>query len=374
MAGVIRELLPFAVALYLFDALAWVTAREVVVTSLTGTSFRIRRCGLNLLGLLPTTLDLRVCANRPLVTPHTVILPPTGPVTPAALTDPAGCQFVDLSEAAKSVVDHTSISFGGGKTWKASSTAAARSFHSFLVELSRLPAESREARISEYYENAFDHEAVANRLEEFLGAVGPVQPLGDSLFFMVFLMLPGCVIFAPSDPVLVSGVSLITGVLWAVTAAMTFRLARRLADQGGLRPDMTRLATVLLPPPTAFRGVHVLAAGLFHDMEPVAVVAGLLPADQLKPVLRAEIAAVSRAIEAGGTDDWQHAWSQRGKVLSRLLDCVDLSERDLEVTAGAEVGGICPACSASYRPGFGRCSDCAVALIPTVHSTVPDSR
>jgi hypothetical protein len=238
-----------------------------------------------------------------------------------------------------------------------------------LLELSELSPEDREARISEYHENAFDHEAVGKRLEEFLDAVAPVQPLGDALFFMVFMVLPGCAFVAPSSHALVAGISVLTGVLWAGTAVVTFRLARRLSNQGGLRPDMTRLATVLLPPPTAFRGVHVLAADLFHDVEPVAVAAGLLPAEQLKPLLRAEFAAVGRAVEAGGTDDWRHAWSQRGEMLSRLLDRLGLCEADLEVTAGAEVGGVCPECCAAYRPGFDRCSDCGVALISASRST-----
>jgi hypothetical protein len=363
MVEVVRELLPFAVALYLFDAMAWVSEREVVFASLLGRDYRIRRRGLNLVGLLSTAVDLRVCANRPLVTPRAVLLPPSGPVTPGALTDPAAYGVVELADAASAVVDHTTVRFPGGRAWKAPSAAVARSVHGLILELSVHPPGDREARIRAEQERAFDHRGVGRRLEAFLTAVDPLFPLNDALFALVFLVLPVCAVLAGSGPALVGAVSLLTAALWAVTAAATFRLARRLDAQGLLRPDMTRLITVLLPPPIAFRGVQALAADILPDVEPAAVAAHLLSDDRLRPLLRAEVAAVARALAADGTEEWRWAWSRRDAALRGLLDRLNLSEDDLAAPVGAGVGGICPACAAAYRPGFDRCSDCGVALI-----------
>jgi len=126
---------------------------------------------------------------------------------------------------------------------------------------------------------------------------------------------------------------------------------------------MTRLVTVLLPPPIAFRGVQALAADLFPDVEPAAVAAHLFADERLRPLLRAEVAAVERALAADANEAWRWAWSRRGEALRGFLDRLDLTEEDLAAPTGAGVGGICPACAAAYRPGFDRCSDCGVALV-----------
>jgi hypothetical protein len=364
MVHFVRELFPFAVALYLFDAVAWVTARQVVFASMFGDRFRIRRSGLNLLGLLPTGLDLRTCADRPLVTPRVVLLPPSGPVTAGALTDPEHYQLVEFEAATAAVVDHTSVVFGDGLKWKAPSVAAARHFRAFILELASLPNDDREVRIREREETAFDHHAVKQRIDAFSIAVDPLLPLGDALFVLVFLVLPVSAFLVPEGPTLTGGLSALAAALWLALGWMTVRCAGKLSAQGLIRPDMTRLATVLLPPPLAFRGVQALAADLLHDFEPLAVAAHVLPEDRLAPLLRAEIAAVERALTAESTGDWRQAWTRRGANLEQLLEGVGLGREELSPSADRDAGGICPECSASYRPGFDRCSDCDVVLLP----------
>lgn len=367
MVHFVRELFPFAVALYLFDAVAWVTARQVVFASMFGDRFRIRRRGLNLLGLLPTGLDLRTCADRPLVTPRVVLLPPSGPVTAGALTDPEHYRLVELEAATAAVVDHTSVAFGGGLMWKAPSVAAASHFRGFILELASLPNDGREVRLREYEETAFDHEAVKQRIDTFSTAVDPLLPLCDALFVLIYLVLPVSAFLVPAGPSLSGGLSALAAGLWLALGWMTVRCVGKLAAQGLIRPDMTRLATVLLPPPLAFRGVQALAADLLHDFEPLAVAAHLLPEDRLVPLLRAEIAAVERALAAESADDWRQAWTRRGRSLEQLLERLALGREELSPAADRDTGGICPECSASYRPGFDRCSDCDVALLTLAH-------
>lgn len=366
MHQVIREVLPFAIALYLFDALTWVSARQVVFASVFGRDFHIRRRGLSLLGLLPTGLDFKTGADRPLLTPRTVWLPPPGPVTAGALTDPSRYRAVELDEAAVAVLDHTTVDFGHGLKWKAPSAPAARHFFTLLSEISMLPVGDRERCIRKHERVAFDHQAAGRRVDGFLTAVDPLLPLGDALFFLIFLILPACAFVSTSGPVHLGAVSLLTAIVWLVLSVMTFRLARQLAAESTLQPDMTRLVTVLLPPPLASRGVQVLATDLLCDFEPVAVAAHLLPAARLAPLLRAEIAAVERALAADcPDDDWRQAWSRREKALDVLLVRLNLRREDLAPAVESDAGGICPACSATYRPGFNRCPDCDVALLPT---------
>ena len=81
------------------DALAWVSSREVVFTSLAGDRFRVRKPGLNLLGLLPIAIDFRVAHYRPLFTRTGVLVPPAGQVTAGALSDPAEYSEVTYEEA-----------------------------------------------------------------------------------------------------------------------------------------------------------------------------------------------------------------------------------------------------------------------------------
>jgi len=371
MQQVVREVLPFAIALYLFDALTWVGARQVVFVSIFGKNFRIRRHGLNLLGLLPTGIDFKTSHDRPILTPHGVWLPPPDPVAVGALTDPDCYRAVGLETAAEAVLEHATVDFGGGLKWKASGVPAARHFFSELSEVVQLPVGNREACIRKHQQAAFDHLAAGRRVDAFLAAVDPLLPFGDALFFLMFLVLPVLALVAPSGPTQLGAVSMLTAAVWLALAVMTFRLSRRLAAEGTLQPDVTRLVTVLLPPPLASRGVQVLAADLLHDFEPAAAAAYLLSADRLAPLLRAEIAAVDRALAADGPDDWRHAWSRRREAVNHLLDRLGISRAELVPAASRDVGGICPECSATYRPGFDRCSDCDVLLVAVSTSSPP---
>jgi hypothetical protein len=366
MAEIVYELYPFIVALYLVDALAWVSTREVVFASLTGESFRTRRPGLNLIGLLPFAMDLRVAANRPIATRSGVLVPPEGPVTAGALSNPSNYQTVPYTEARQAKVEHTTVKFNDFTRWKAPTPGAALHVQALVLELSGLPEAQRDDRIRKQLRAAFDPDEARRRLDEFSAATEPLVALDDALFFTIFIVLPGCAILAPAIPALMAIVAALSACLWAVTAAATVRLARRLATLGILRPDAVRLATALLLPPTAFRGRHALVAELVHDLEPLAIAAALAPGECHGQLVRAERAAVERALAAESPDHWKHAWKLRSELLTDLLERTGLPETEPVAPRGSEVGLICPACTAAYRPGFERCSDCNVTLVPAI--------
>jgi hypothetical protein len=374
LSEVVRELYPFVVALYLIDGLAWISNREVVFTSLTGEGFRVRRPGANLMGLLPIAMDFRVAADRPILTTGGVLVPPPGQVTAGALSDPAEYSALAYEEAARSAVEHTTIRFPGTTRWKAPSAGAAKGVKTVIDDLAMLPEEQRDDRIRERLEAALDSAEARRRLEEFMAAADPLVALDDALFFTFLAVVPGGAILVPDNPVFLATVAVLATGLWAATGIATVRFSRLLAKLGLVRPDGLRLATVLLMPPLAFRGAHVLGSDLLHDLEPVAVAAALGPAKGFENIARAEIAAVDRALGAGGDDAWNRAWRLRSELLTRLLERYELHDAEGTAPQEGEGGLVCPECGVSYRSGFEFCSDCNVPLVTALRAVAASIR
>jgi hypothetical protein len=364
MLPVLRELLPFLAALYALDCLTLTRSGQRLFSSWLGRDSRLWQEGLALAGALPLDHAFAIGRFSLAATSERLFLPPDEARGAAAYLEEAWTA-VPYEEARELAVEGKEIRFGAGRRWRLATTAEARDLAAVIAELVALPPGARERHAAAWSARALAPEPLLARVEAFESAASPVAALGWALFCALFLALPPLVYFGVPPDWLTGGLLGGAALLWAVIAAASAWLIRRLRREGLVGGEGALLA-ICLSLPSAMRAALHLGHDLLHGYDFVAAAVVLLPRRAALPLLRAELHGAACAIAGGGGEAWRRLWQERRCQLAGLARHLQLSEREILLPPPRRkpaAAGYCPFCDSEFLPGPSRCGDCGTPLL-----------
>ena len=191
---------------------------------------------------------------------------------------------------------------------------------------------------------SLDADALVARHARTMAVLRPVRVLAQSLFVLVFLLLPGAIL-APSGWYTPTSLFVVIGLCWTAVAVSTVRATGTVYAGDRERPSV---AATLMSPISAIRVADVVTRSSLKDWHPVVVARHLCT--------RADYLALARTtcFAAAGPDV---------ATLTAFLRSVgdwDAVQAPPDVEVGCR--SFCPACHAQFREGADACPDCRVPL------------
>ncbi|HET8538361.1 MAG TPA: hypothetical protein VFL83_00685 [Anaeromyxobacter sp.] len=153
------------------------------------------------------------------------------------------------------------------------------------------------------------------------------------------------------------------GMLVLAAAGATFGMLGACGEARGVAAA-TALHLVAYPI-AALRPLLHASRSLYRRFDALAIAAALLPREELRVLAGRELwrARLSREATPAALGA---AWDRRARDLASVLAQAGIAESEAlapEPAAGG-AASFCPLCGAQYRPGFDRCKDCHVAVLP----------
>jgi hypothetical protein len=352
----IGEILPVLVALYVIDGVMLVRAGQVLFVSGGGGRFEARGPGLRLPGLLPVaeavvgaSLPLRACADGVFV--------------------PGGRRrerlFPFESMGAVSAAGGT-VRLASGVELPVRPPGLAPEVARVLERLRTTPRARRLARLRRELRRRSDPRALSSLRARESRMLEPLRWLSGLTFLALFALLPMSLTpVLPRRPSPLAAL-LVVLVLYGATLGASARLLLDCGVRG--KRLLGSLLPLLLFPPAAAHAPSIVVRDLFLGFEPTALARELLPPRALDRFER-----VSDSVSSPGAAPaaWDLAALVRGLVTRARARGAPLPPPP---RTDASAHAFCPRCLAEYRAGFGRCSDCDVALVPFAPDAPDSSR
>lgn len=348
MYQVLEDVLPYFVAFYVLDSLAFRAAGEVLFAR-RHRRFVAGRAGPILAGLLPGA-DVLSGFDLP------VRLSGEGVAWP----NPDGFVLIPWETLGLVRREERTVQ-AAGHAVHTPSPDAAKHLASVLVRLRETPVERREDELRAFFEEASDIGAIRDLLTRSSRFGRALEVLGYALLLGAFVLIPlglGGRLAAVPDPAFV-----LLGLLpvWMAILVLSWLTLRGC----GLEASgcLTTLATFVFFPPAAAHVRSLLPRRLFSAFDPMALAAVLLPAPAFRDFARETFHRVRK--ESGDASLASHARLAEGawrRAVAASGQTVDDVLRPPE-TSDPTASSYCPLCSTEYRAGFAACSECRVPLL-----------
>jgi hypothetical protein len=344
----LAELYLLFLVLYLFECLAWVPRRAVGFFAFAGR-WRGR-------------LALRPNASWSIAV---VIGKPWPPLSPPWLAEPLpfaldaeGITLIESDMRRLAWEELQPVSARGNRVEGGDvllATLASRKGASTLaaaLEKTRTsPAKKREAGLRRFLDARFDLDAPLVRQKEFQASVRVLRVCSNALWLALFGGL-GVAVFTRSMLVLL-GAAVLSLLLWPVNSFVFHFTVRKLATTWLPRaqgPDIPKRLVAMLSPISGVRCVDMLAREVWANVDPMAVAAALLSAQELQKFARPFLVAM-QAHDGDALTWWRAEIRQR---IERVL-----AQKNINVAAmlappareGDHVETYCPSCLSQYESG-----------------------
>lgn len=351
MSALVEDVLPFFLALYVFDSVVWVRAFELLFVR-RAAAFELHRQGLQLVGLLPVAevvavFDLPLCF---------------GPGR-LAWEAPDGWRELAWDAVGEVRVEERWVRSAGGIALRLASREAALHTAAVLRGARDASPVQRLKVVATLLARRGDVAAVRALRERHLRHARALDVLGGVMLAGTFGVLPLAVSSTwtgwPPLTLLLLG-------LGAVHASVLALCWRTLRGCGMTRAAaLAALVPLFLFPASSAHARSLIGRNLYVGFDPLAVAAVLLPRPALIVAAReryhaARLRRPPAGELAGDLRLLDELW--RGIVRAACLDPDEVlrAPRPQDPSAAA----YCPACSTEYRAGATLCSDCDAPLLP----------
>lgn len=350
MQQLIADVLPYFLALYVLDSLAFVRAHEVAFLR-PWRAFGVARPSVVLAGLAPQA-EVIVCVELPVrLGAETVGWPSDG-----------GWMAVPWDDLGAIEVEQRSLRCGDRAALRLPSPEAAQWLATLLRQLRAAPAGQRRAQAEKLSDAATDVGAIRKLRLLHLRHARALSLLGATLGIGWFAVLPWAVFGHGPGPNALPVLALLLVVHVAV-CVLSWRTVRACGVRRGSALGILSTFAFLLP--AAAHARFVLGRTLYVRFDPLAVAAVLLPAGAFAALARREfhrnrlegaawpfLAAHSGLRERA----WQRTLAAAGASAAEVLRAPSSDD--------SSAATYCPLCALEYRPGFASCSDCGTLLEP----------
>ena len=239
----------------------------------------------------------------------------------------------------------------------------AESLTRLLRDLVEMPPDGVRARIEEELTESLSLDRYTAESDRVKRATGWLAWTGDFYFAWVFVALPLLTWWLGAEGALTLVLPVLL-LLHLATLLSFVRAHRQLMPRkdGAL---VEALIAALFYPPLLLRGLHELRTAALARFHPAVVAAAVLPKDEQRSFLRAELLRSAAPTEVASREGGLELAELERRALLNLVNDLGESEDalfDPPPRRDPLAPSYCPACLSEYRREEGQCSDCGVGL------------
>ena len=311
MSHTVGVLFPFVVLLYIIDCVMSVRANHLLFISHFGTRFGLKRTGLHLFGLLPT--------SETVVSPHlSVCLSNLGLFFLAdenrariALYAADHFRFIAYQDIALVKAEGKSLIIDHQVIFRAPSAGIAQEIARNVEDLKALQPSERSDRIQKVLSGSTSLKAMQAKKKRYSFALLYLKTLSSILFVNVFMILPLAAYWPQYWPINMDRVLLVIGLNFLLIIGTAIHIQRHIIGANIGQIAATLLPTILSPV-TAIHIANNLTRDLYIHFDHLTLAAALLPSVEFRALVREDLQRL--ALVAGAEDGCGGFAEYRGHV------------------------------------------------------------
>ncbi len=364
MKYVLEVLIPYIFFLYIFDCITFVKARHVVLTSVFGRKFDLKRSGVRLTGLLPISQTIRS---------HNVPIVYTAEGIHAVFDESSSNNRIDRTEDFKFIrfddlecfdVEGKNIKLAGTRSIPTPSSQCARIHAGFISKIKKLSPADRKEKIKTFLSDSHDLGAINKITTSSSKSFAIIKILSSNLFVLVFFILPAALYTDLAQYINFNAFVICILIVYLALLFVSFTAQKKLyPDEDDFR--LHTLLSIIFAPVNAIHVLCYLTKDLYSRFDYLAVAACFLPRDAFKELARKELILIEHFENEIGNQGWLKFWGFKKELLHGLLDKCQISLQEILAPPEKQDQNavyFCPFCRAEYRQKRHQCIDCEMAL------------
>lgn len=360
----LEVLFPYIFLLYVFDCITCVKARQVLLTSLFGKKFDLKRSGVHLAGLLPTSQTILVYNLPVYCTRDGVYLVPDQPVSNSRIEKAEDFNFIKFQDLESVETEGKNIKLNKTHTIQTPSSASARFNAKFIYQLKNLGPSDRKEKIKTFLSDSFALDEVKKIETSGSKSFSIIKILSSYLFVVVFFILPAVLYSNLFEFINLKALLVCICSFYFLLLAAAFMTLKKLYRFDSDFRSYT-LLSIIFSPVNAIRVISYLTKNLYFRFNYLTLAAYFLRRDAFKELVKKEMVLVDHFENEIHRRDWKKFWKLKKESLQGLLDQCGISPE--EISAPPEKQDqtaiyYCPFCMTEYRQKRHHCLDCEMAL------------
>lgn len=363
MHFVLEVLFPFLVLLYLIDCIAYVRHQHLLFSSHFGRHFKLKKPGLHVMGLLPTS-EVVISHNLAIfLTSRGLYTTASKHHTDSIRYEARSLRFIAYEDVAKLEVDGKVLRVNDEGLLKFPTSTNAQQIRYLLQELTCSEISGRHQKIREFLHKGTDLQKI-RAIRENNQPLAYIKMLSSLLFVNVFGILPLSLYSGLSSYVNLSVIVYLSIGVYLLILISAYISRRKMF---GISKSQTLLAMLptILSPVTAMRITKEMTKEIYSHFDYIAIAAELLPSNEFRSMMREEYLRITHANQDSRNAELSEFLSLRKSVLIGLLNDVGFSLEELIAAPkrqDSSAASYCPICLSEYRLGTGKCIDCLIDL------------
>ena len=364
MKYVLEVLFPYFLLLYVCDCITYVRARHVLLTSLFGKKFNLKKSGVRLAGLLPGSQAI-MSHNLPIHCIRDGIYVGRDNYGSHTEIDKAeDFTFIKFQDLELIEADGKNIKFNKKHTIKAPSPASARFHAKFLNNIKKRNPAERQEKIKTFLSNSYDLDAIKKIDNSSVTLLTIIKIMSSCLFVLVFLFLPTALFSNLAKFINLNALLICTFSIYLLLLPVSSLALKKLyrSEKGFISYT---LLSIIFAPVNAIHVLSYLTKDLFSRFNFLAIAAYFMPRDSFKELARKEMFLIDHFENEGGTQDWLKYWGLKREFLTGLLDRCEISIHEISTPPEKQDHAAhyyCPFCMTEYTEKRHACVDCEMAL------------
>jgi hypothetical protein len=364
MEYVLEVLFPYLALLYAFDCITYIRAHHLLLTSVFGNKFNLKRSGLHFAGLLPTSQaiashDIPIC-----YTPDGIYVVFDKSYAESGMYKAKAFNFLTFQDIEVIEAEGKNIKINNNHTIKTPSSLNARFTAKFVNEIKTLEPQDRIEKIKAYLSDSFDLEEIKKIKKSNSKSISILKILSSYLFVLVFLLLPMVLYFNLSKYIDLNALVTCILLLYFIMLIVAFLTHKKMyPPDKGHRAYM--LVSIIFSPVNAIHALSYLTKNLYFRFNYLAIAAYFMPRDSFKELVRREIFLIEQYENEISRSDWRIFWELKKASVQGLLEKCEISLTEILSTPEKQDQTAilyCPFCMTEYSQKRDYCIDCEVAL------------
>lgn len=364
MRDVLEVLFPYIFLLYVFDCITYVNVQHLLLTSLSGKKFALKRSGLRVAGWLPTSQTITT-HNLPIYYTRDGI----GGVFDRCYSNTGifkaeDFKFIKFQDLESIEVEAKNIKLNNEHTIKTPSSSSARLTAEFINEIRILKPSDRNKRIRAFLSDCFDVDEI-RKIETSKAKYFPIiKILSFYLFILTFFILPTVLYSHLSEYIHLYGLAICIFLFYFLLLVVTFLALKKLYPYDKEKRAYT-LLSIIFSPVNAIHVLSYLTKDLYSRFNYIAIAAYFMPRESFKELVRKEIFLIDYFKNEIARRDWLQFLELKKKLLIGLIDTCEISLNEISTTPEKQDQTAiyyCPFCLTEYAEKRPNCIDCGMAL------------
>ena len=364
MKYVLEVLFPYILLLYLCDCITYVRARHVLLTSLFGKKFNLKKSGVRLAGLLPGSQAI-MSHNLPIhYTRDGIYVGRDNYGSHTRIDKAEDFTFFTFQDLELIEADGKNIKFNKTRAIKTPSAAGARFHAQFLNSIKKRKPADRQEKIKTFLSDSYDLDAIKKIDHSSATLLTVIKIISSCLFMLVFLGLPTALFSNLSKFINLNTFLICIFSIYLSLLLVSFLALKKLYRSEKGFTSYT-LLSIIFAPVNAIHVLSYLTKDLYSRFNFLAIAAYFMPRDSFMELARKEMLLIDYLEIEGGTQDWLKYWGLKRAFLTGLLDRCEISIDEISTPPEKQdhtAHYYCPFCMTEYTKKRHACVDCEMAL------------